>query len=182
MKRKIYLIAGHSNSDPGAVSTVKEADLTKELRNLVRFNLERFMPSLEIVTDNDSDSLSEVIKEVNRTITERDILIDIHFNSFTNQKATGAEVLVKNDSGAKITENAKKLALLISVTLGIANRGVKTEKDSARKKIGILHGSGDRYLIEVAFISNPEELIKYQINKHILASAITEEFEQWLKS
>ncbi len=179
--KKLFLIAGHNVNDPGAVSTVKEADLTVELRDLIIQSLLAHNSSMVIVKDSDKDSLAQVIARINGQISEADILIDIHFNSSGNPKATGAEVLVKTGSEADIVKNAVILSATIAKQLEIKDRGVKTEKDAARPRIGILHGAGDRYLLEICFISNPTDLQSYQKNKFVLANAIAEDIEGLLK-
>lgn len=179
--KKLFLIAGHSLNDPGAVSTVKEADLTRELRGLIAGRLLKFNPEMVIIQDSDKDDLGKVITQIAGAIEPGDLLIDIHFNSFVNTKATGAEVLVKNEASEKQKKVAAGLASEIATTLGIFNRGAKTEKDAARPRIGILHGDGDRYLLEVCFISNPNDLKQYQKFKHILADGLTVEIEKLMK-
>jgi len=168
--KKIYLIAGHHNADPGAVSgTEKESDLTKELRGLIKSELTRLEPSVMVIIDEDAHNLSMVIQTINRTIEEDDVLIDIHFNASSNTSATGTEVLVKNDSLPIRVSAAKVLSEIISEVVRIKNRGVKTEKDSARGKIAILHGTGKRYLLEVCFLSNKDDMKKYHAEKLDLA-------------
>ena len=179
--KKLFLIAGHSLNDPGAVSTLTEAELTRELRGLIAGKLIKFNPEMIIVQDSDKDSLGKVLTQIAGAIEPGDLLIDIHFNAFPNPKATGAEVLVKNGASERQLKTAAGLSSVIASTLGLVNRGAKTEKDAARQRIGILHGDGDRYLLEICFISNPEDLKQYQKFKFILADALSLEIEKLMK-
>ena len=59
--------------------------------------------------------------------------------------------------------------------MGIANRGVKTEKQTARKGIGILNlKAGISVLVEVCFMSNPNDLRAYLKNKEAVACALVD--------
>ena len=174
MYMKIFLIAGHHNADPGAVnSTEKESDLTKELRGLIHDAIRELNPSVQIILDYDADTLPQVISKVNREIQDGDILIDVHFNSFSNGSATGAEVLVKNGSPNLV--RAAVYSKIIANTIGIKDRGAKTEAQSHRSKLPILHGNGSRYLFEVCFMSNSVDMEKYHSRKLELAKNLASE-------
>jgi len=175
---KIYLIAGHHNADPGAVnSTEKESDLTKELRSLIHDEIRRANPSIQIFLDYDGHTLAQVISEVNKTIQNDDLLIDIHFNSFSSPTATGAEVLIKNESNRG---RAATYSKLIADTIGVKNRGPKTESESHRGRLAILHGTGERYLFEICFMSNESDMEKYHSNKRDLARELASEILKWI--
>lgn len=174
----IYLIAGHHNEDPGAVSkhtvgTIKEADLTKELRDLIYQYLVDIESINDIKRDNDSTVLSKLISDLDKVITTEDLLVDIHFNAF-NGKATGTEVIIPKLSSSIEKDLASLIAEHTSDILSISNRGVKGEDKTARGKIGILKGKGHRILLEVCFMDNPKDFTSYMINKYILAAKIAE--------
>lgn len=164
---KLYPLAGHHNNDSGAVSNgVKEAELTKELRNLITCELAK-LGFLDFQTDNDNDTLGVVINKI--APTKDDVVFDIHFNASTNAQATGTEVLVSNNASNKSKDLAKEVAQNTASILGIKNRGVKTESQSARGKLAILNLKGAACLLEVCFITNPDDLKAYQANKERLA-------------
>lgn len=168
---KIYLFAGHSNNDTGAMANgYKEADLTKELRNIVVNELKK-RNYLNFETDNDQDNLSTVLKKINPT--PKDIVLDIHFNS-ASPTATGTEVLISNHAGDTSKKFAKALVEGSSSILGLINRGVKTESQSPRKRLAVLNKNGAAALIEVCFITNTNDMSKYQANKTKLAIFIAE--------
>ena len=166
----VYPSAGHHNNDSGAVANgYKEADLTKELRNLISAELVK--KGHKHIMDKDH--------ETNRQHQNRikpgsgSVLLDIHFNAHPNKTATGTEVFVKQNANANSIKMATEIAQLVSTTLGIANRGVKKESGSQHNRLGILHvGAGIAALLEVAFITNESDMAKYQANKHRLAIAL----------
>jgi N-acetylmuramoyl-L-alanine amidase len=179
--RKIYIIAGHYNSDPGASGThenigrIFEAHLTKELRDMIAsyFTMHN---NNTIIKDDDSHTLTKVLNTINATIEKDDILIDIHFDAF-NGKASGTSCFIPTVSSKIEKTIGANIAKGVSEILGVPNRGVRTEKQSARGRIGILHGTGNRILIEVCFIDNPSDIDSYLKNKHLVAQKIAELLE-----
>lgn len=181
--KRLFLIAGHHENDPGAIAKhpilgeIREADLTKELRNLLLISLKKFNPDKVIFIDNDIWTLNQTINWVKNNILPGDLMIDIHFNAFPEPGANGGEVLVKNGSSPLMINRAARFSKIISNTLGIRDRGAKTEAQSGRTRIGILHGLGDRFLLEIKFMSNQNDVNQYNKNKHLLVDALTREIE-----
>ena len=154
----IYLIAGHSNSDSGAVSNgLKEADLTKRIRDLIYARIKQLSPTALVTKDDDKDTLNQVISKIKPHITSKDVLLDIHYNASTPQ-ATGVECFVSNNASQKSKDLAKEIAEITHKITGIKNRGVKKESQSARGKLGILNMKGTAVLWEVAFITNNSDI------------------------
>ena len=171
----IFILAGHHNNDPGAISPhtgEKEADLTKELAAMVTERISDLAPDIETWNDDPNDALNRVIAKITETITSKDILCDIHFNSFHTDKATGFEVIVSNNAGQVSKSIANDLCDVIPKVIGIANRGVKTESQTARGRLAIVNLLGSAVLIETAFLSNPEDMDKYHKQKHWVADEI----------
>lgn len=161
----IYLIAGHHNNDSGAVANgLKEADLTKILRDNIYNYIKKLKPKVLITKDDDKDTLSQVIAKIRPKIQSSDILLDIHYNSF-NSDSTGVECLVSNNAGSVSKSIAKDICSITSAITGLKNRGVKTEAQSARGKLGILNMKGSAVIWEVGFISNTSDI--HAINKEL---------------
>lgn len=165
----IYLSAGHSNSDPGAVSNgFKESDLTKQLRDTILPHLQA--RDARVIKDLDSESLKQYIDRIKPGTGS--ILCDLHFNAGP-PTANGIEVLVSNDAKNTERELAMEICAAGSKICGLRNRGVKTESQSARGKLGLLHtAAGISVLVEVCFISNRDDLGKYLDNINPFAAEI----------
>ena len=98
--------------------------------------------------------------------------MDIHFNA-GSPAASGTECFIANDASAHSKEMAKEICNTASSVMGIKNRGVKTEGQSQHNKIGILHqGAGTAVLWEICFISNQDDMVKYDQNRGKLAKEI----------
>lgn len=168
---KIFPSAGHHNADSGAVSQgYKEADLTKDARNLIA----SYSNANDLIMDKDF--------ETNRQYQSRikpgsgSVVFDIHFNA-GSPTATGVECYVnKKDFADKNSLSFKMATEICEVTskiLGIGNRGVKPENNSQHSTIGILNlGAGISVLWEICFITSPIDMPKYIQKKQELMKAV----------
>lgn len=169
----IFLLAGHHNHDSGAVNKdgIKEADITKEFRNKVIECLERM--GIKPIIDNDNETLAQVIKRIKPG--KGSVLCEFHLNASDNDMAKGAEVLVKDGPNADEKNLAHDIAKAITNTCNIYNRGVKTESQSHRKRLGILHTkAGIAVLVELCFITNNEDMRLLRMGMDALAERIAE--------
>jgi N-acetylmuramoyl-L-alanine amidase len=160
--KTLLISAGHSNTDPGAVGNgYTEADIVLEFRDLVANELK----SLGVSFTKDGEKgdnlpLSTAIK----LATEHDISIEFHCNAFTNPNATGVETL----SHSHHYPIGQQICNVASNVLGIANRGAKGESSGQHSRLGFI-ARGNGIIVELFFISNPNDVRKYQENKHTLA-------------
>ena len=93
--RQIFITAGHRGGSSGAnANGYSEAELAIKLRDALTDQLSQ--KGIVAINDEDKDSLSDVVAKINKRCTDRDICIDIHFNSFSSQSAQGTEVLIQN--------------------------------------------------------------------------------------
>jgi N-acetylmuramoyl-L-alanine amidase len=175
MIKIVYPSAGHNNFDPGAVyNGIKEADKTKELRNLIS----KHLGTHKHITDYDC--------ETNRQHQNRikpgsgSVLADHHFDASPNTTVSGVGVFVATNANANSLAMAKEVAEGLSKIMGIPNRGVKTEAQSGRGRLGILHlGAGIAILVEVCFLSNPCDMAKYEANKEKVAKFLADIYKKW---
>ena len=162
----IYISAGHHDKDPGAVANgYKEADLTKELRNMISdvLTLRRYNHIMDKDYETNAQYQSR-IKPGNASV-----LMDLHFNA-ASPSATGVEVFIASNATANSKAMANEVCEALSALMGIKNRGVKSEALSQHKKLGILHrGAGIACLVEVCFITNAKEMESYQCQKKWIA-------------
>lgn len=173
--RTIFASAGHSNvlgKDRGASGNgFIEGILTVEQRDLIVKELKKL--GAKVVIDDNDSVLSQTMAFFRNKTTKDCILIDLHWNSATPQ-ATGTEVLIPAKPTAIETQIATELSAEIARTIGIRNRGVKTELQSARKSLGWMRLTGENILIETCFISNKSDMDKYQATKERVAKSIAQ--------
>lgn len=183
MKRRLFISAGHTNTpgrDQGAPGiSDSEGVLTAQLRKDIVEEL-RFL-GVTASVDKDDSTTGETVKLVRQYFAGKDVLLDIHFNSFANADATGTEALIPANYTEFEKEFAKDLVNTCAVTLSIRNRGVRTELQSARKKLLWMTVPAENIILEVCFISNPHDYANYKATRPLLAKRLAETIVKWLR-
>ena len=162
MKQKRFIIeAGHhfkpGKGDPGAVyGEFSERDLTKHAKERIAYYLNLFYPDIEVLLDSDTDTLSEVLNWIRSVEGVDSIIYSLHWNAAT-PSATGVESFISNNASEKSKTMAKRANDVVVKISGLRDRGVKTESQSARGKLGVLNTKSPATLIEFAFITNDRD-------------------------
>lgn len=179
--KTIFISAGHSNligkQDCGAVGNgYIEGELAVEFRTLLVNALKRKGAKTGI--DPDNSVLKQTLNYFWNLTTENSICVDIHWNAAT-PSATGTEVFIPNNHSLTELNLAREVALTIVSKLKIVargNKGVKLESESQHKSLGFMRLKGENILIEMCFISNPNDMASYQANKVQLAELLADVF------
>mgnify|MGYP003425280700 FL=1 len=169
----IFISAGHNphgiKIDVGAVANgYTEADLAINFRELVEIELNRMR--VQYVTDNDGERLAQYLERIKTG--NASVVLEFHFDASDNPKATGATTIVGVDADRLDIAFARELANATSNILGVKNRGVISEAQSHRGRLGLMRENGIVSLLELCFISNKSDLEKFFKNKFILAREI----------
>lgn len=169
---KFVVTAGHSITDPGAVANgVREADLARELRNIVGMKLQD--RGHTVISDGKVHE-NWPLGEARRLIQPGTPAVEIHFNAATNPAATGVETIALSKDKALAQRISKGIANVLGMRLR-GDAGYIDQSKSARGKLGFVSAGG--LIIEVCFISNPTDLSIYQAKKWLVASAIADALE-----
>ena len=126
-------------------------------------------------TVNNGTSQTDVLRKICAKCNSktRDIDISIHFNSANHQrvpdgKTTGTEVWVRDTTGVK-GNLGKRICNQIS-KIGFRNRGVKTTSG-----LWFLNKTlKPALLVEVCFVSDPDDTKLYKANRDKIAKAIVQ--------
>lgn len=185
-KYVLTLTAGHANTikpDSGAVGKtkdgkmIKEADMAMILRNAILHYLQQ---DKDIITRCDGyNQVNLPLSSALKLIDGADFSCEIHFNSSTNPKASGVECIVSE----KDTEIGKRLAKAVTDVTGWKLRGtsgVIREEDSARGRLAYVQDNA--CILEVAFISNPDEMEVFNQKYWLIAKSISEVLINYVKS
>lgn len=170
----VFCSAGHNpkgiKPDSGAVGVngLRECDLTVELRNLVVPILKGL--GVKVITDNDDERLGEYLARI--ATGAGSVVIEFHFDSVVTGKATGTTAIVGSDADRLDKAFAAEIVAVTSKVLNIKNRGVISEADSHRGKLGLMREQGTVALLEVGFIDNASDIKSYKQKKVELASAL----------
>lgn len=162
----IFLSAGHHLKDPGAVANgYRENQLTMQLRDTIATELQKLGASFSL--DKDTETLAEYLGRIKPG--SGSVVCELHFNA-GSATATGIEVLVKDNADADSTSLARDMVVSGSDIMKIFNRGVRSESQSHRGRLGLLHiNAGISVLAEVCFITNEDDMRKYKTNIGILS-------------
>jgi len=174
--KTLYITAGHSPTGPdkGASSAygIEGVETRKFVTDLAKF---LHTKGVYVYTDDDKWTLKETIGWLATKAKAPDMTIDIHFNAF-NETSTGVECLIPGVYTEKELNIAGELVRIISQTLSLPLRGgdktkvkgVKTEVESQHPRLGILSNNGlasaSNVLVELCFISNPNDMKSYRAN------------------
>jgi len=167
----IFISAGHNSKstivsqDPGAIGNgYKEGDLTIEFRDLVAAELK--LLGAKFIKDSDEENLQQYVNRIQTG--SGSVVIEYHFDAATPQ-ATGTTSLVEVDADRLDKAFATELAATTASLLGITNRGVKSEADTRHKRLALMKEDGIICLHELGFITNTNDIAKYQAKKKELA-------------
>lgn len=182
--KNVYLIAGHevvNGKGTGAHGFIDEAVENIKLRNSLAKSLKN--KNINVITDNNVSKLREIVSWLKRLVTSKDLVIDIHFNSSSNSKASGTEVII-DDTATDLEKNfAKDLVDTMASTLNIKNRGVKPESVSPHKRLAIISDPSiaTNVLLEVCFVNNKKDVDSYKENYDWLVAGLAKVIEKYCK-
>lgn len=164
----IAVIAGHKGEKTGAIGYIDEGKETIEFRNLLLKEL--LDKQIPFIYDGEKDELSKVVSNLKHILDKNDICVDIHFNSYTDDSVNGSEVIIPDNYNSIEKDLANKLLQSTCNILNTKNRKIKTEKQTARKKLAMLRDINcNNILIEICFVSNKKDCDLYLKNKERLA-------------
>lgn len=164
--RSIFLSAGHSEADPGAVANGRrEADIAVEFRNLVAFYLQRAGVPHEL---DGSGTRNLPLAQAAKLARKHAVAVEFHCNAAANTAAGGAECL----SGPKDARLAGQISAAIAGALGIRDRGAKPENAGQHHRLAFVQAGG--IIVELFFITNRADLSQYDARKWLAARAVAD--------
>lgn len=164
--KPIIITAGHSTADPGAVGGgLTEADICCDFRNLVAHYLKA--QGVPFATDGKDGENLPLPKAIALVKAQPGALaVEFHCNAAASPAATGVESL----SGVRGTALGAAMCKAIADTIGIKNRGAKGEGAGQHSRLGFVQAGG--VILELFFISNPDDRRRYLDRKWMVAKAV----------
>jgi N-acetylmuramoyl-L-alanine amidase len=133
-----FISAGHHNKDSGAIgSGTQENWEAKKFRDLVVPHAKKL--GVKVITDDDNETLSEYLKRIQSG--SGSVVVEFHFDA-ANGTASGSTAIVGVDADRLDKSFAQELVDLTAKILGIKNRGVKSEAQSHRGRLGLMREQG----------------------------------------
>ena len=130
-----------------------------------------------------ASSVSSVgsVRKNNSVRNGNSFLIDIHFNAHTNPNARGTETIVSDDATDTELRIASKFAHITAQTLEIPLRCIKSESQTPHKRLAMLHLTPQSIILEVCFITSPEDAEAYRKNRYKLANKLAQTIAKLVK-
>ncbi|WP_300733646.1 N-acetylmuramoyl-L-alanine amidase [Pseudomonas sp.] len=176
--KSIYVGAGHSNTDSGAVTyrtengvkvQYTEAKLMSRLRNIVSFVLrEHGIPHTVDGTGLTNENLNTSIAKAKQA----DIAIELHLNA-ASPAAKGVEVLTSPDKKEQAQRIARAIARVLNHPLR-GEQGYKPENSGQHSRLGFV-SQGKGMVVECFFLTNEKELSDYLATEWTVGRAIADE-------
>jgi N-acetylmuramoyl-L-alanine amidase len=165
---KITVTAGHSFLDPGAIASdgTREEGLMTELRDVVASKLRA--AGHEVRTDGGWRHNLPLANALT-LVRGAEVAIELHMNAATNTAARGVEVVSLPAQRELARTIARRMAHVLETPVRGAG-GWIDQSQTARGRLGFVRMGG--LVVEVGFISNPEELHKVRTRLWLVASAI----------
>lgn len=174
----VFASAGHHNHDSGAIGSGTQENIeTIKLRDAVVSICKSI--GIKVITDNDSETLGQYLDRIKTG--DGSVVVEFHFDASGTGKATGATSIVGSDADRLDKAFAKELVDVTSSTIGIKNRGVISEADSHRGRLGLMREQGIVALLEVCFIDNQNDINLYRENFSYLALQIAKVIDKYEK-
>jgi len=172
MRPNIFITAGHSTKSPGALGYDGIVEHTRNtyLQKLIVEDKKSFISyegtSINTISDEDTQTLSQVISLINKNSTPKSRGLDIHFNN-NNPAATGTEIIISPLTSEENKRRATFMVRNISNLLDLRIRRRADDRDymypeeTPRGKLAIINNTKIPYILyEVCFLNN-RDLPKY---------------------
>lgn len=161
--RSLFISAGHSMSDPGAVGNgLNEADIVLDFRD----RLYEFLADRIVLARDGKPGINLPLRQACELAKRHDIAVEFHCNAAASSSATGTETL----SAPSDDEFGEQLCAAIADTLNISNRGDKGEGDGQHSRLAFIRAGG--VIVELFFITNSRDLAAYHEHLDALVGAV----------
>ena len=169
---KVALIIGHNKRSKGAYSQIvgSEYDYWKRIAEKIKTEIPLMVDVYERKPNKFYvPEMEEVLKELNKN--DYKTCLELHFNSSTNSQANGCECLVyyKNNNAKELATNFMARLQNIFGSKIRGNHGIIEIQDSkVRGGYGICNSKDTYILVEPFFGSNPDESLKFSVEKDVV--------------
>lgn len=166
----VTITAGHGAGDSGAVNgQITEAEIATDMRNMITLYLER--KGINVRNDG-AGNTNQSLRRAIRLIKGSDIAIEIHTNAFHLPRAQGVEALAQSKDKAICAKLCSAVSKVLDIPVRGNEGGFKSEGSGQHSRLGYVRNGG--IILEMFFISNPNELAKYQARKWLVARELAE--------
>ena len=166
--KKLLLIPGHGDGDPGACATINKVKYKEALR--------------AALISGFAFTLLQYLYLETQVFVGYDYVLEVHFNAGAcdtkgNGKTTGVEILLPTRNTPKNQSLEKQLVKAVA-SIGFKNRGVKVAQLKVINTASVAGVSAS--LLEVCFIDDKDDMLLYSKKKAAIASVLAQVFiDKW---
>ena len=175
MKKRILIVAGHGQGDPGAVSIWgQEADLTRELAQMIYDRIDTETISKELY-DMEKDCYQQTKNGTGPNYRDYDFILEIHFNAKVKKdengdgKFTGTGGYLHTYADSKLAEEI----LNAIVNLGFKNWCLCRSEELCNCNAAWRAGT-PYFLLETAFLDDGDDMNFYLNQKTKVADVVVD--------
>lgn len=166
-----FLSFGHFGKGAGARH--KDFDESLICEAFVSALLAELKYDPEYIHKQGEKNLNEVIKTINTKANNISFAIEFHLNASGTGKAQGCEVVVSPKTSKANRTKAAELSCIISDSLHIKNRGVRTSDKTPRKTLAFVDKTNcPSMIVELCFIDNDDDMGHYLLYRSDLVRAV----------
>lgn len=184
---RIFISAGHGGIEQGGVDQGSVINGTTEAQEMILLR-DQVVPELrsrgfEVLSVPDNLSLTQTIQWINARASIGDVALEIHADAFSNPDVRGATAFyIANNTERK--NNAELLLVaLIRRLPQLPNRGAKPDTATGIGRISFCRDTTlPSLLMEVGFISNPDDRFLLQNRRRDLALGIADGLAAWSRA
>jgi hypothetical protein len=181
---RIFLSAAHGGKKASGIEPVSIAGNTNEAKEMILLRdlivSELRARNFEVFTVPDDLSAQQTITWINSRARQKDIALEIHCNAASNPSVRGASVFyITNNQDRKSHAELLLVGLLRRVPQ-LPNRGVKSDSLSSMGSLTFCRQTSvPSLLMEVGFLSSPDDRTLLQTRRRDFAVGIAEGLVSW---
>ncbi|PLZ99272.1 cell wall hydrolase [Fischerella thermalis CCMEE 5268] len=184
---RIFLSAAHGGKETGGIDPGSVAGGTTEAREMILLRdlivTELRARSFEVLSVPDDLSAKQTIDWINSRVRRGDVALEIHADAASSPSVRGASVFyIANNDERKSNAELVLMGLLRRVTQ-LPNRGVKPDTNSGLGSLAFCrHTKAPALLMQVGFLSNPEDRALLQNRRRDFALGIADGLAAWSRA
>lgn len=163
--RTLFIGAGHSDTDPGAVSKgISEADIVLAFRDC----LARALEDIGVVFARDGIQGQNLpLRTAVVLAAKHDVAVEFHCNAAESEQATGVETL----SNPENFPLGRRITSAVSQLLGIPDRGAKDQAAGQHSRLAFAEDGGG-IIVELFFLTNDRDFRAFMEKEEELAAEL----------
>ncbi|MEC4813093.1 MAG: N-acetylmuramoyl-L-alanine amidase [Scytonema sp. PMC 1069.18] len=184
---RIFISAAHGGQEAGGIDPGAIAGGTTEAREMILLRdlivTELRSRSFDVLAVPDNLSAQQTISWINSRAHQKDVALEIHADSASNPSVRGASVFYITSNEERKSNAELLLVGLLRRVPQLPNRGVKSDTLSSLGSLTFCRQVAVASMVmQVIFISNPDDLALLQSRRRDFALGIADGLASWSRT